>query len=563
MLCLVDGVGNFACLALFAVLGVLLLVVWRAKRGAQAPPSLLRDPRWLALLGVFLLLALTLPEAMPVHDHNSYVKRTDCAVSPYCEESAPWGHSTLTAYELVFSVVPYRVGNLGYVSLAFSLLSLVLMGGFLRRLFREFEREEEGRWVAWLAAAVCILQPGFLRLSVAATFYPYTMCALWGAAWMALDALRRPRFSTACASMLLLALAAMGVWVQLVWLPLAAIAPLCWRKAPLKLPSRKGGAIYLGTGLLLLAIVAPHMWGVLQAMGEPGGMDSATWSEHPPLFAETLVTSAPFVLLFWFGAGATLFRIARGQVFLLPLVYAFVATEPFLAAIVDLVTGYPTRFIHGFISIYFSAIWVAIAMTTVLLRLPARWRATVTGGVLIAGVVLTPLAETGVDFLFEGRMLNRELTAFSTLIEELPEHDYLVIPPTLESQEACERAWHDPPEVHLPLEEYRQRTEARFGKPVQIVRLEDFLHRRDDLDPERGLVYVGSILKSFVPCEDQFGLVPDNLERPFLTALRESYLLTPARILDISTADNAEVACRLTAGRHNTAELGFYRLTPR
>ncbi len=549
------------------IVAVILLRRFIAAKGWRSPDFILRDPRWIGLMALFVFLAVLVPDVMPVHEHNSYLSRSDCAYDWTSHSLRPWGLATYSLYGLALHLVPYRVGVLGYLCLAFSVASLLLMGAFLRRLFTEFGHAGAGAWIAWLAAAFCVVHPAFLRMSVAATFFPYTMCLLFGAGIAGLDTRRDARFWMAFAALILLAFAAMGIWVQLVWLPLAVIAPFCWRPAPLRPPQKRALFGYLGALALFGLFVLPYTMEVARILfgfgGHGVGPEINEWWPFTLIYSRFNLTPAPLVVLYWLGVSVSALALLYGKWFLLPILYAFAASETFLGSQVTLFTGYPTRFIHGFVSMYFSAIFAALGLYALLNFLKPKTRVAVTGLVLALSVALIPTARDSVDFLTKERMMNVELRGISEAIGHLPQHRTFIQASALFGFLDCAHPDTDPVEVHFPREEYKTRMQDRYGANPQWVALDAFLDDPSLADPASSLVYIGSSLQSFVPCEIREKRVPKSLERPLLQRLKARYRLEPVFVFEVPTRQHVAVSARLAADRKESVEFGFYRLHPR
>ncbi len=548
--------------SLLLLLSVILTFIKRPR--ALKRPPLIRDPWWIGLLALFVLLALSVPEAMPVHDHNAYLQRSDCARELSTCRVATWSQPTIRLYGRVLSLLPPHTQVLGYVSLAFTLLSIVLMGAFLQRLLEQRFDRADARLAAWLAAALCVLHPAFLRMSVAATFYPYTMSMLWAAGWFTLEAIERRSAAPTWAAFGFLALAASGNLVQLVWLPLFILAPLCWRKEGLASVSARSWQLFTLGALVFVCWLSPHLMAAYrETFGHEGvgiGRDLTT-SLTNLLYWDARTTTLVPRLLFAGGLVYSAISLVARRWFLLPLLYAFFATELFFGAQVDLWTGYPTRFIHGFVSLYFSAILAALGALWPLERVAVGQRRKLVAAVALVVLVSTPTAPASFTFLREERMLNRELRAISAAIEHLPRHDVLVLPPRIMGFLADGITGSDPVEVAFPRGEYSRRLARRQTVAPRFWDLTRLLDgERRISEGEEVLVYVGSPLKSFVSGEIEGGFVPDDLERPLLTDLRKRFKLEPVYLFAISTEDNQAVAARLGAGLVDTVELGFYRL---
>ena len=553
------GVAGYAVLWLgFALLGG-VKAWWR------------REPGWqqmvlCALLLAFVALVFSEPNRMPLHDHNSFVGRSDCAYDPDCDHDPrgpAWGSPTFHVYGALLHLLPYRVANLSLLSIALSLATVVLLYAFVRLLFERFERRAEGRRVALWAVAFLVFNPLFLRLAVAGTFWPYAMVCVLGAAVALLYTLEAEGFDGVLAAACLLALALTSSYALL---PLAVMffaAPLAWRRG------RPAGSLKwsLPLGLAVVAgFVAPH---VEQVARTAFGGDESVLGPASGLAAKALamvgsfhltaydlrLASWPVAVLVTVG----LWCVVRSSRQLAPVAVALVVVHAFLSLWADpIAPTYPVGFINHFYSLYFLAFFAACGADWLWQRLPRGRRISGTAVMAVLPLAFLPCAGEALAFLRGERVLERELSALSGAFEELPEHDVLVVPPViLKYHEGLPRDG-DPVEAFFPKGEYRYVSRLLGRDPAPTIDLERFLEEPSGIEGKRVLLYVGSTLRTFQPAEIAAGVVPESLERPLLLRARERYLLEPARTFRLRTAQHPSIIMRLGADRVADIEVGFF-----
>ena len=543
-----------------AILASLTLLSRSRERWA----ALARHWPAVAILAGFSVVAATVPNVMPLHEHNSFVARSDCAYDWSCDADprAPgWSPPTFHAYGLLLRALPYRVATLGFVSLAWTVVSLGLLYAFVHRLAGE-EDTAAGRRIASVTVAVLAASPAFIRVAVAGTFWPFAIACLLAAGLLCLHAVKRGGWLAPIGSAAWFAIALGSNLVFLALIPLLVIAPLCWSAGGRKLAPAAVVAV-LGS----LAFAVPDVAAALRAVfvdragvfGEHDGAGAffALLGNLRFYFADPTITPAPFVVLAVCGLLALRGRWRRYA----PVLYGLAAIQPVLSrwgGADPLNLSYPVSFINQFPSYYFLAIGAGLGVEWLRGLVAQRFRARLTAALAAASLGFVPLCEVGLDLLTGERVLERELRALSRAFEELPEHDVLVVPPVIQRPIGDLPTDGDPIEAFFPIGEYRY-VLARRGMPKTTVL------QSTDFHPEgstaRTLLYVGSTFLSFGPTEIRAGVVGDG-ERPELARLRRELALEPALTFPIATEQHPAISMRLDADRSATAELGFYWMRP-
>jgi len=537
----------------------------RAARGLDRTRAVRELAPAAALVLASVVASLALTERMPVHDHNSFVARSDCAFSGVCDQDprGAWSPPTFHAYALLLRLLPYRVENLALLGTALHALSLALLFLFTRALFGRFAGRAPGHRIALSTLALAALHPIAVRLAASDTFWPYALACLWGAGLAALEAAESGRAWDALAAALLLALAMCSNKVFLALGPLLILAPLCWRAQPTR---RVGAGLLLAVGAAA-AFVAPSFVSSLRdaLFGGPGALRSSPWQMLANVVRENLyldprLTPIPVALLLALGLAACVVRHRRAAA---PVLYAYLATDLFLANQVPLFTGYPTRFIHGFASLQLLAVFAAVGAESLCAAAGERRRAVASAAIAAVIAALLPMATESIAFLRGRRASAAELRALSRSFERLPPHDVLVVPPVIQPRLACAGDSSDPVEAFFPEGEYAYVLAMR-GLPRTTIRRFDELVARPDRDAgQRVLFYLGSTYRTFLQCEIRAGSVPDSLERPTLDQVRSLFRLEPVEVFQLPAIDHPAVAMRLGADRLPTVEAGFYWLVRR
>lgn len=596
-----------------ALLG--LALAWFGGRAGRRTPAAIR---WPELLGLLLLLlvfvgaTLQFTSLLPLHEHNSFIARSDCAIDDLClaDPASAWNLTTLHVYGLVLSLVPYRAVALSGVSLACSVLVLVLLWALARTLMRALGRPELGAVAGLSAVAVLACHPVSWRLAGSASFWPWALAwslaaalaGLWASQAVASE--DRPTRSAGALAWVVaagcLAIACGGNFVLLTLGACLPLAPCCWTPAWSSEADSRWRAALIRAGVLgvaaigLFALVASadYVAGYARAFGESGLDDSVTlvemWRRFNPLLLDgrisTRVWALPMLLsLAWLWPSAA----SRGRLHALrtlaPLVYAWLVPAAFLGLAAGEVvgSGYPVGFINHHWELCFTALWTGLGVAWIVdalerrrplrsllgrwgERLPAamRWSVVLPTTLALVALLLGPRAIEGWRMATGERVLERELLALEAAFAQLPEHDVLVVPPRqLEPTTDAPTQW-DPLEVVFPAGSYAHAMRERGLEPGQIIEL-DRLGSQPPVPGARVLFYMGSSLRSFQPHEIEAGAVDDGLERPPLLRLRDEWTLELVYEFVLRGEQHEAISQRLGADRRPELELGFYWLRRR
>jgi hypothetical protein len=590
------------------LLGVALagFAVRRARGRAEA----LRWPE-LSMLALLLLcfIAATLhfTPMLPLHEHNSFIARSDCAVDPDCTDppGGAWSMTTLHVYGWLLMALPYRVHALAGLSLACSVVALVLVWALGRTLMRALNRPTLGPVAGLTAVGVLAVHPVAWRLAGAETFWPWSvMCVLAAAlagVWAGLavaDEDRRTRLAGAVAwlvAAIWLALACGGNYVLLTLGACLGLAPMCWTPAWRQRASGRAAIVrLLLVGLPAFAVFAAivttdYVTGYLRAFSDNGLHGNVSWFDIRSNFSPMLLDrqiSAPVWIVPMFAALAWLWPMPSSPgaqrdwlapLRLVPLLYAWVIPCAFLGISAGEVigSGYPVGFINHHWELWLTALAAGLgtAFIVALLerhplqallagRIPAwlTWSLALPSALVLVAALWGPRIDEGWKMATGERVLERELVALELAFEQLPEHDVLIVAPqVLEPTTDAASQW-DPLEVLFPKGFYNAAMRARGLEPAKIVELDKLPEPRPGA---RILLYVGSSLRSFQPHEIEAGAVPDDLDRPVLRAVHDAWEFEPVYEFVIETQQHPEISQRLGADRVSEIGLGFYRLRPR
>lgn len=592
-----------------AVLGLALVALdWLTQRDRAHRP---RGPELLALavlLAAFVAATVTWTPLVPLHEHNSFVARSDCAADPSCLDDpiGAWNLSALNGYGLLLAAVPPSAAALSQLSLALSVLGLILLWALARQLMRLLERPELAPVAGLSAVLVLATHPVAWRLAGSGSFWPWslnwTVAAALAGAWAATlsraaRASTLQRWAGALAWLVAagcLALAVGGNFVLLTLGPALVLAPLCWAW-PRQLARDHAVAIATATAIAATAIFAllagvDYQAGLERVAGE--GI-AARWSWHgfvrglPPLVLEpevgTLAWAIPtLAALAWATPLAGRERVWLGLRVLAPLAWLAVVPSLFLlVAAGELIgSGYPVGFINHHWELWWSALaaglglaWIAASLDQrwplpapatwpTIARETLRWPIVLPLALALAAVVRNPRAEQGWTMATGSRLVERELLALDQAFTRLPAHDVLVIPPRLlEPMTDAPTQW-DRIEVNFPVRAYRAAMRARALEPAEVVTLDRF-EPDAYADEARVLVYVGTSLRSFQPHEIEAGAVPEALERVELTHLRQTHDLLVVDEFSLRGEQHPAISLRLAGDRTPELELGFYALERR
>lgn len=573
------------------VLGLLggLLLLGLESRAPERASRRVHALEWLGLLGLLALFVgctAYFSSAWPLHEHNSFVARADCAIDERCIEdpAGAWSPTSLHGYGLILA--GFGLGQVGpwlswlvSVSVVLSMIVVVLVWGLTRRLVVELGRPDVARPAALLAAALLCVHPVHWRLASAASFWPLALIGLLGAALAGLWASTRSETWAAALGWSVaacwFALACGGNVVLLTLTPLALLAPLCWtRRTRVGRAGALRGAIVgaLGLTLLGLLIASDLRYGWARASSSVGTGDYPLGKlihEFNPLLFDARISAlvwAPLLIL------VLAWLIPRGRThplrLLAPIGYAWVVPHLFLGvAAGELIgSGYPVGFINHHWELVGSAVLVGVgsawALAWLAARVGEREAVLTSAGVVGLALLLGPCAGEGWRMATGELVVERELAALQQHFAALPEHDRLIVAPRILPTIDDVAHEGDPIEVVFPIVAYQQAMRALGREPGPVDDFEG-LARQPPTPNERVLVYVGTSLRSFLPAEIAAGVVPDGLERPVLIRLRDRWVLEPVLEFEVQTSQHEAVSMRLAADRAPVIELGFYWLRPR
>lgn len=550
-------------------------LVWRIRlRAASGRVLGVDDALALGIGAAFVGAAVAVPEWGAVHDHGIFVRRADCAYAPDCVHADPWTPVAMRALGVIYRLFGNGYGTdvMSVVSLAFAVGALFAMRRFLEAALRRSGRADEAP-IAGLVAMACVAaNPMYLRMAVSGAFWPYVMFFLFAAGCAALRAVERRTARDWLVAAVFLALATASNWAVLPW-GLLGLSPICFGGLRGRPTARRAAVAVAGT-LLFLALVVPTLPDAAAMAADTGARRRDGWVLDS-LLLEPRVVPLGASLLWLVGV----LSVATGRsAALLPLFAAQLLSDPTLNSEVDLVTGYPTRFIHGFPSLMFIGAFAGVGTARLARgagRLAQRGsapagrrhraaRAAVVAASVVGIGVGTYRADAAWRFLHEPNVLTREYAALEDAFERLPEHDLLLVAGQIQSMIGGNRD-ADPVEVTFPRQAYMASLRRRglhdgwvVDRRVAVV--EDLLASGARPDGEV-LVYVGSSLRAWARVEIAAGDVPANtIDRPPLQALREVAELEPVLTFELPTEQTEHFEQRLAADRAPTVELGFYRV---
>lgn len=530
--------------------------IWATRKGVNW-----RTTMWAgAFLVCFALAACFVATPGALHDHNSFIARADCAWTNDCarDPRGAWSLAAFDAYGFFLHVFPYRLHTLFAISLVLTLVALALAAALLAKLLRAAGHPDRGRSAGLWLLGLAPLHPVLLRVAVAETMWPYALCCCLAAALCALDAVEHEQPTGWIAAAAFFALATFSNFAFVPLLPLAILAPLCWRKGKPRLPTFW---IVLGTLGVGFAIAPAATQAFFEITHRQGVLNSGvlTWLRHEvtnQLYLDPSVT--PVGLIFLAAIGVWSLSRLGSRVFF-PVAFAFAATEFVLANQVDRDVGYPTRYLHGYSSLIFCTFAVGAGAE----RCQAWWRdrgmsrSASTASLVLLTALTLPFAREGLSVLRFRPVIAVELAQVSTWLTQLPPHERLVIaPPTLAPAQIPGCRSDDPIEVFFPIGEYESVMAVRKLPPVPVMYLDEWLQKA----PQAGatLVYVGTALQTFTRCEVGHNHVPATLEQPLLVELRRRCALKPVLTAKLPAQNDLRIEARIVADRRAEVEVGFY-----
>lgn len=528
------------------------------------------------LVVTFAVLALAVPEQLPLNDHNSFVARSDCAWRWGCDSDPRWpGWSppVFHVYHALLGIRPYRLGVTSRLSLGLTVLSLVLAAWFASALFSHFRRPRAGRNAALCTVAIFLCQPAAWRIAVADTFWPFTLCAFWAAGIACLGGLRTGSPAAWTAAALALSLCILRNVAYFSLLPIFLMAPLCWQRGgelpPLRVVAVAGVAGAILVGPYLASAIASTMTEAQQnpiamrALADPIAAAASLW--RGSLWLDPRFTPAALVVASA-AAACVVFLVSDYRRMLLPVIFAYAATESLLSLAGDpnwVATAYPSRPLLGFPGLQFLSFLTACGLAWIGER-HLRWRRQVFAILVLAIATSLPFSGEAFQLATQSRVLGRELVSLSRAFESIPEHDLLVIAPATLPRLAGSNESGDPVEAFFPIGEYRYVLEQRGLRRAPVIFADDFVRQVESgrfvLGERKVLFYLGSTLHSFLRDEITAGAVPENLERPLLMQMRQQFAFDPVHQFTIDTEQHPGIAMRLAADRRPTDTLGYYPL---
>lgn len=581
-----------ALLAALLGLGLAGFGIWRAR----GRPEELRWPE-LSVLALLLLgfvgATLHFTSMLPLHEHNTFLARSDCAIDPDCTEppGGAWSMTTMHVYGWLLSAIPYHARALAGVSLAISAVGLVLVWALGRTLMRALGRPQLGPVAGLTAAGVLAVHPIAWRLAGAETFWPWSILCMLAAAlagvWAGLAVAeddRRTRIAGSLAwvvAAIFLALACGGNYVLLTLGACLGLGPACWTPAWRGRAGSRAAIVRLvlvglpAFGLFAAIVSTDYVTGYLRSFSETGLHGTVTWDEMRRKFDPLLLdlrVSSPVWVLPMFASLAWLWpkRDALAPLRLVPLLYAWAIPCAFLgwSAGDVLGSGYPVGFINHHWDLWLSALAAGLGTAWIASQLERwplprlRWTHALPAALVLIAALWGPRVDQAWRMATGERVLDREIVALEAAFEQLPEHDLLIVAPqVLEPTTDAPTQW-DPLEVLFPKGFYRHAMRARGLEPAPIIEL-DKLSEQPKKPGERILLYVGSSLRSFQPHEIESGAVSDDLDRPVLRAVHDAWHFEPAYEFVIQTEQHPAISQRLGADRVYELGLGFYWLSPR
>lgn len=583
----VDRLGAIA--AALAGLGLVVVGLARPRAPAAARVRWIELAVFVVLAAVLVIATKTFTAVLPLHEHNSFIARISCALDPRCLDDSAWSATTLNTYSLLLAAVPARSAAFAHLSLALSVVDLALLWGLGRVTMRALGQPRLGAVAGLSAAGVLAIHPVFWRLSGSASFWPWTLAWALGAClaalWASCERLDG-RSPWICAlgwlvAAVALAMACGGNLVCLTLGVLLVVAPLGWAHSGEGPGDRWRGVAIAVVALASFAVLvaADYHAGVLRAFGEDGVTGERSLREvlihQVPLLARpslsTLVWLLPAALAFaWLRRTESATRHPLRVLAPLLATWWLPASYLNVAAGEPVGSGYPVGFINHHWELTFAALWVGLGVAWMVGAIERRWPDAALGpipapvaavaGLGLAALATIPLAREGWRMAMGTRVNERELVAIEAAFPDLPDHDVLVIAPSILEPIPGAGRRGDPIEVQFPLAVYDAAMRASGREPALVVPMDNLPPPRPG---DRYLLYLGAALRSFQPQEIEAGLVPDGFERPTLLRLRDAWTLEVVHEFRIRTEQHEAISNRLAADRVPEIELGFYWMHPR
>ncbi|MCA9630693.1 MAG: hypothetical protein KC766_23645 [Myxococcales bacterium] len=517
-----------------------------------------------ALCAVSAVVALGFTAHLPLHEHNSYLARSDCAWMLDCtrDPAGPgWVPGFFLAYGPLLRAFPYSVANLCRFTLLLSVgAALLARHSLVQTLLDAGWSARDARHAGLWALGLTCLNPVWIRVAVAGTPWPFVALCLFGAGVASRDAFARSGWMSlvpGVAGTCLLSLAVNSNLVMLTALPLFWLGPALLRSGPrwwLPTPWQVA-SMTLGLGLSLGSLI------LFREVITLGANPRTSPSLYHVFFDARFLPPTLGVLML---AG---FLVAlRKRTPLLAVLYLAVVTHPTLTnyAGAPLGQNYPVSLINAFLGETLAAPFAGLGAAWVVTRGASFGSGRLAVAVLLAALMVpAAFAREGWRLLTGSRVPERELAAISRLLPTLPPHAQLVVPSRIQPMAAGVPAQGDPLELHFPVGEYLTAEHQRGRRPPVPEHL-DAMARADtpELDAPGTLIYVGVAQRSFFQTEIDAGVVPSDLRRAELEALYQRFKLVPVATFELTPEQHPAIPWRLGAGRVAKLELGFYWLEP-
>jgi hypothetical protein len=545
--------------ALYAAIHLWMKQTDRFWSGANARYDLAA----LGLVTLFVIIGIFVFEPTRLHCHLTFMKRTDCAqLIGKCDlDEGVWGTPTFHVMGLLLQLIPYRLDHVLGLGVVLTGICLLLVYVFTVKLAENMGFNSSSRQVGLWAVAILVMHPGIHRLAGAGTFWPLTMCFLFGGGALFLESRKSASALEYISAGALFALAMGGQRIMLALTPLAFLAPWCWPT------SIKRSRYYALCAAMPIFYCVTRSVGAMLSPNTPSYgllriLDSAWHSVVDDTWFDLTFMMWPVAIL----VVGSFFVVSSHRRQLLPLLYALIAIATILLGILGPASwvGDPGNYIEQFPVVLLGATPAAIAFVSLLRRQPIHLQpvAAVGFAILLAGAAAT--RQDALDLLRASRVMEREIKVISQAMTTLPPHDTLLIQQRSEPPKGIDSDG-DPIVVYFPLGEYRWVLNKRGIIPAKNIQEPAWAIGKNQNDMGKTLLYVGSTLRSFYRGEIETGMVPVSFERPELVELRKHFRLTPVRTFRISTSQPLgprELSKRAAADQLKDFEIGFYWVHP-